>query len=412
MTRKICLLFFSILILIFLFFTVCKKSEQPQKQYTVTFWTLQLNGFENYFNNVITEFEMQNPNTKINWIDIPYSEGEKRVLASLLSNEVPDLINITADFATTLYNKKALSTISPNAVNEFNSSVLKSLKTKNGFVAFPFYATSAVTIYNKAILKKIGAKKIPETYEELNNITKLIKNKTGSFAQMPTLCENDTFFKILNKYGINSPAAYASQKTAEIYSTYRDFYKNNFIPRESITQTHREVLEKYGSGQIVFLQAGANFLNLIKENSPTIYKNTEVTKQLTSPDGKYDVSLMTLAIPQKAKNQEMAMKFAQFLLNEKNQLEFAKLSSILPTNQKTLTNDEFKNLAADPLQKKARKISAAQLNKLQPSPFFLKNKHDIINLINITTQEILLNNAEIIKILEEASLKWTELETS
>ena len=43
-----------------------------------------MNDFSDYINGVISEFEVQNPDIKIKWIDVPFSEGEKRTLASVL----------------------------------------------------------------------------------------------------------------------------------------------------------------------------------------------------------------------------------------------------------------------------------------------------------------------------------------
>ena len=44
--------------------------------------------------------------------------------------------------------------------------------------------------------------------------------------------------------------------------------------------THREALEQYMAGKIVFYQGGSNFLNMIKENAPKIYAHTDVTEQI------------------------------------------------------------------------------------------------------------------------------------
>ena len=43
----------------------------------ITFWTLQMGDFAPYMNEVISSYEKVNPEVKINWIDVPFSEGEK-----------------------------------------------------------------------------------------------------------------------------------------------------------------------------------------------------------------------------------------------------------------------------------------------------------------------------------------------
>ena len=96
----------------------------------VVFWTLQMSDFAPYINEVIDEFESQNPNVKIKWVDVPFSEGEKRTLASVLSDNPPDLVNLNPDFSATLAHKGALFEIPQEQLGQFNSSILNSLKYK------------------------------------------------------------------------------------------------------------------------------------------------------------------------------------------------------------------------------------------------------------------------------------------
>ena len=142
------------------------------------------------------------------------------------------------------------------------------------------------------------------------------------------------------------------------------------IPKESLTQSHREALEKYMSGQIVFLQAGANFLNIVKENAPTIYKNTDLIPQIVGNTGKYDFSLMNLIIPSKAKHKDDALKFALFLTNKNNQLELAKLTSVLPVNNEALAGTCKKNQCrTNPKYRRGRKKFKKQ------KEYYFVNKH-------------------------------------
>lgn len=393
MKKKLLILFliFICLIIISNILGIDKKAQIKQTE--VVFWTLQLGTFDTYINNVINSFEAQNPDIKINWIDVPYSEGEKRVLASLLSNSTPDLINITSDFSSILADKQALYYIEEKNMDIFAEEIKQTLTNKNGYYALPFYATSALTFYNQDLLSQANIKILPKTYNELNKISPIIKENISVYAQMPTLCENDSFIKILNKHDIDIYKNINSQNSIKLLNEYKKLYQQQYIPNETITTTHREVLEKYSAGQIVFIQAGANFLNIIKENAPDIYKKTKVSTQLHGTTPKYDFSLMNLAIPLKAKNKQAALKFALFLLNEENQLEFAKLTSILPVNKKTLENDYFNYdlNKENTLEVQTRKISAYQL-KFPLMPQKIKgNKKDVTNNFNLMVQNIMLN---------------------
>ena len=87
-----------------------------------------MSDFAPYINGVIDEFEAQNPDVKIKWVDVPFSEGEKRTLASVLSDNPPDLVNLNPDFSATLAHKGALYEIPQDKLGQFNSSILSSLK--------------------------------------------------------------------------------------------------------------------------------------------------------------------------------------------------------------------------------------------------------------------------------------------
>ena len=100
MTKKLLIILITTFVLITGSFFIFRK-KTPQKN-VVVFWTLQMSDFAPYITSVIKEFEFKNPNIKIKWVDVPFSEGEKRTLASVLSDNPPDLVNLNPDFSATL----------------------------------------------------------------------------------------------------------------------------------------------------------------------------------------------------------------------------------------------------------------------------------------------------------------------
>ena len=405
--KKFFLIILIVLACVFSFWSINKKNKIDENN-EVTFWTLQMNDFAPYINGIIKEFETQNPDIKIKWIDVPFSEGEKRTLASVLSDTPPDLINLNPDFSALLAQRGALYEIDTKYTNDFNQEILETLKYNGKLYSIPWYATSAVTIYNKDLVKKANIT-LPSTYDELGKTAPQIRN-TGAYAMLPNITENDTMLRILNKYGINSAQNINSDKSIEVFNYFKNLYENDLIPKESITQTHREALEKYMAEKIVFFQAGANFLTMIKENAPSTYEKTDVAPQLLGELGQNDFSLMNFVIPERAAHKEQALKFALFLTNERNQLELAKLTNVLATNQKTLQNEFYTKYDGNDLTAKARVISAKQLNHVKPALETERNQKEINTLINTAVQQILLNKNTTKNILDDVSKKWRSLE--
>lgn len=385
------LIIFTVLITI----PFSKKSSDNE----VVFWTLQMSDFSSYMNKVIQEFETQNPQIKIKWVDVPFSEGEKRTLASVLSNNPPDLINLNPDFSAILAQRGALYEIDESLTRQFNKDIINSLKYNGKLYSLPWYATSAVTIYNKKLLSKSGVK-MPETFEDLEKIAPVVKEKTGAYILLPNITENDTMLRILNKYGVTA-LNINSQASVEVFDYFKNLYEKDLIPKESVTQTHREALEKYMAEQIVFFQAGANFLNMIKENAPSTYQNTDVAPQIKGKLGQNDFSLMNFVIPVRAKHKDEAVKFALFLTNYENQLELAKLTNILAVNKETLKDEFYTNYDENDLIAKARVISAKQINKIEPSFIPMKDQKEINTVVNTAVQQILLNKNTTRNILDD-----------
>ena len=402
--KKTFLIVFALILGLAICSFICINKKQNADN-EVVFWTLQMNDFAPYMNKVISNFEKENPNIKIKWIDVPFSEGEKRTLASVLSNNPPDLVNLNPDFSALLAQKGALEEIPETQTTQYISEVVESLKYNGKIYSLPWYATSAITIYNKNLLNKANVN-IPKTFEELEKIAPKIKSHTNAYVFLPNLSENDTMLKILNKYGVNSAENINSQKSVAVFELFKNLYIKDLIPKESITQTHREALEKYMSENIVLFQAGANFLNMIKENAPTTYKHTDVAPQIVGELRQNDFSLMNFVIPLRAKHKQEALKFALYLTNEENQLELGKLTNVLAVNKKALQNQFYTTYTNDDLLAKARVISAKQLNKIQPVLKTERNQKEINTLINSAVQEILLDKAETPSILDRVSKTW------
>lgn len=368
--------------------TACSiRQENSQKEVTV--WTLQMGDFSDYMYKVIREYEKTHPNLHIKWVDVPFSEGEKRTLAAVMTDNPPDLINLNPDFSALLAQKGTLEEINPEDLKSFNPEIVKALMYNDKLYSIPWYATSAITIYNKDLFEKSGIIRLPKTYKELASISEKIKTKTGAYAYLPTITENDTMMKILNKYGISDISDLNSEESKKVFEMFKTLYEKDFIPPETITMTHREALEQYMAGKIIFYQGGSNFLNMIKENAPTIYEQTDITEQFKGPVGQNDMSVMNFVIPKRAKMKKEALEFCLFLTNARNQLELAKMTNIIVTNSEAL-KDSFYNDNSD-LTAKARSISAKQLNHIYPQMKQRRNQKEINNAVNTTVQTILLN---------------------
>ena len=403
-------IFLSILLILFL--TSCNVNKQNSNVKQIEFWTLQLESFRPYITEVISEFEKSHPDIKVKWVDIPFSEGEKRTLASVMSNNVPDVVNLNPDFSATLATRKALLNINEfvdkEILDEYLPQTIEYLSYDGELFGIPWYMTTSVTYYNKDIVGDIA---LPKDYLDLKDFANEITSKKKVYAIMPTICESGNLLKILNKYdaityeekGLN----FNNLKAVEILSLFKYLYQNNLIPKESVTQTHREALEQFMSGQTAILVSGTNFLGTIEANAPEVYKNLGVYSQLLGSNGKADFSMMNLIIPLKSKYPNEAIAFALFLTNKNNQLKFAKLAPVFPS-QKSALEDKYFAQNSNNLEQKIRYIGAQGLKK-SVKPIVIQKNHAALNeIIDTMTQKILLNRSDIKQELTKIQKEWYE----
>lgn len=391
MIRKIFLLLLIIFSIIWCGVVVFSK---PKKNNEFVFWTIQLKGVaDELIEENISQFKSKHPDINVVWIDIPIAETQKRILASTLSSTPPDLVNLNPDFSSVLAKKDALEFIDDKNLVQFSPEILNILKYEGKVFAIPFYATSSTTLYNKQIFKKAGINSVPKTYDELYKISDKI-SKVGKYSISINLNENDTFSKILNKYDIYSPETIENSGVLP-YKLFKNYYDKNYISKSSLTLNHREIVEKYMAENSATIVVGANFIKMVKDSAPDIYKKSAVSTQLVGKNGKYDVALMNLVIPKKAKNKDLALEFAIQLTNKENQLKLSKLTGVLPVNKYALSDDYFKIVKSSEPIEVARIIGANQLNNLIQNDFGYDNKKSINDIINKTLENCLVLNKNI-----------------
>lgn len=402
----------------------CANQKAANEQITLEFWTLQLDTFKDTLQPMFADYERTHPDIKIHWVDVPFSEGPKRTLTAMMSKHVPDVINLNPDFSAILANRNALIDMNHTLPKTVISSYLpvtwqaSTLQRSDGSqitFGLPWYVTSSVTLYNQAILKKASLTEPPATFAELPTFAETIKEKTGAYGLMPVISESGNFLKELQKMGVplynaHGKAIFATPKGVELLTHYVDMYQSGYVPAEAITEGHQAAVGRYQAGTLAMFSVGPNFLKIVKENAPAVYKNTGVAPQFPK-DARYkDFALMLLVVPRQSEHPKEAVDFAAFITNSQNQQALAKAAPVLPSVTQALSDPHFMN-ASDDLMAKGRKISAQQLLKATEAYRIRPNQNAINELMNYYVQLALLGKIKPADALQTAQQKINQLES-
>jgi len=381
-----------------------QQTPQQPNHITLEFWTLQLDTFKSTLEPMFLAYEREHPNVRIKWVDVPFSEGPKRTLTAMMSGHTPDVINLNPDFSAVLANRNALvdmNTALPEQVKAsylpvaWQAATLNQPGGKQLTFGLPWYVTSSVTIYNKAILKKAGLTAPPATFEELPAFMEAIRKQTGAYGMMPVIAERGNFLKELQKIGVTlydpqGRAVFATDKAMGHLAYFVEMYKEGWIPAEAITESHQAAVGRFQAGTLASLLIGPNFLKIVKENAPDIYEHTGVAPQFPENSQMKDFALMVVVVPVKSAHPKEAADFAAFMTNAENQLALAKAAPVLPSVSAALANPYFSETQSDDLMAQGRSISARQLLKATAAYQIKPNQNAINDIIDHYVQLAML----------------------
>lgn len=388
----------------------------------IEFWTMQLQPeFTDYFNKLIANFEQQNPTFKVRWVDVPWADMERKILTAVSAKTAPDVVNLNPGFASQLAERNAwmeLDSKVPTAERQlYLPNIWKASTLNDKTFGLPWYLTTRVAIYNKDLLQQAGVSKPPATYQELATVAKQVKDKTGKYAFFTTVVPEDSA-EVLESFvqmGVelvdaNGKAAFNTPKGKAAFQYWVDLYKNQLLPKEVLTEGHRHAIDLYQRGDTAILASGAEFLNNIATNAPTIAKASSSASQISGETGKKNVAVMNLVIPKDTDVPDGALKFALFVTNDANQLQFAKEANVLPSTVKALQDPFFSTTPANatPVDQ-ARVISAKQMQDAEVLVPAMKNVKQLQKAIYSNLQSAMLGQKNVDQAINDAANEWNSL---
>ncbi|MEB3827317.1 sugar ABC transporter substrate-binding protein [Phormidium sp. CCY1219] len=385
----------------------------------VEFWTMQLQPqFTEYFNEAIATFESQNPDIEIRWVDVPWSAMESKILAAVSANTAPDVVNLNPNFATLLASRNAWLDLDDRVPREIRDRYLPNIwdaSTFNGkSFGIPWYLTTRITIYNQDLFQEAGIPNPPETYAELAQVAQQIRDRTGKYAFFVTFVPGDSaeVLESMVQMGMElvdaeGKAAFNTPEGEAAFQYWVDLYQQGLLPRESLTQGHRQAVQLYQSGQIAMLASGPQFFQTIAANAPDIARVSAAGPQITGQTGQKTAAVMNLIIPRNTDVPEAAVKFALFVTNDENQLAFAREANVLPSTVKALKDSYFQQLPPDasPVDR-ARIISAGQMSSASALIPAIEDIQQLQKIIYENLQAAMLDRKSVRVALADAAQQW------
>ncbi|RCW47769.1 ABC transporter substrate-binding protein [Halanaerobium sp. MA284_MarDTE_T2] len=379
-----------ILIIIITVFSAGKTLSAEKTE--IEFWTINLSPrFDEYFENLIENYERENPDINIIWEDNSFSAVKQKLLYRMAEDRSPDVVNLSPELMTSLVKEDLLYPVS-NFDKDFYQDYYQGLWEVGVFngksYAFPWYLSTQIMMYNKEIFMFAGIEEndYPKNIDELKLTAEKIKENTGIYGFMPQIKIHHEFIKAgielyTEKNGRIMPA-FNTKKAVEILRWYQNLMQKDLIPADTLTGGYNLALERYINGELGILITGPQFIDKIKEESPYIYDVTAAAPLVLREGEKISAALMNVVIPKKSKNPEKAAEFAHYLTGAEAQQEFAEKANVL-SSAKNAGGEDLKNKNGDLLKSAVREISKKQLKKAVDMTLKLPQADELIRVMDI-----------------------------
>ncbi|MDK2972256.1 MAG: putative chitobiose transport system substrate-binding protein [Candidatus Sumerlaeota bacterium] len=392
-----------------------------QGKKVIAFRTMQLRPtFDDYFLPLIAEYEASHPDVVIDWQDMPFQNYKTKLMTSFMAGKAPDVINLSSEDLLVYVDEGRLIPLDPLVSQDVFDAYVPSLleescRFEGQTYGLPWYASAFVTFANKAILEEAGlpTDAPPLYYEDIPAIAEAVREKTDAFGIFPLYTEEGILRTYLLEGGQplfdeQGRAAFNTERGRRILTYWTDLYRNNLVPSEALTATHRRIVELYKTGNLAVMSTAPQFLGQVKTGAPEIYANTIVGPRMRWHDSDTQfVALHTLSVSSQSKHPKEAADFAAFVTNGPNQLKFSKLVTIIPSVTEAL-NDPYFSAPGDTVEGKARLYSAQQVREghvFRPPP----NLNKLSRPMEDAMEQVAQGQKTAEEALAEAEDAWNEI---
>lgn len=316
----------------------------------ITWWTMSLSPtFDEYIQQIVTNFEATYPGVTVNWEDQPWDQLQDKTRNAFAAGEAPDVINLSpawlGEFAEAelLMDMDAALAEYPDVRAQYVDGAFNTATFNGVSYQIPWYlGLSNFLGYNSEILEEldIAVEDLPTNWDELYTFAEMVRETSeGDYYGLSINFGGGTERNLLPYLLYNDVSVYENGEVtldpaaaADDLQLWVDFVQNDLVPRESINEDHRQMVERFANGETAVIMIAPHLLRLVDENNPEVYANMGVAPGITGTTGLNAVDVQSLVVPANSEYPNAALALATFITNAEAQAAFAKEVGIFPSN--------------------------------------------------------------------------------
>ncbi len=327
----------------------------------IRFWPWALSGFEEYLDQLIANFMLAYPEVTITYEIQPPAGARDNIRNNFAAGTAADVINVSdswvAEFAQAdvlLNMDEALGVAYPELRAQYVDGAWVKAAYEDVTYSIPWYlALSNVMAVNTLILDELGYSldELPATTAEVVEFARRVREDSGGayYAYSYALGELAGLGLLNNFYG-EGVELFADDgsvvfNTPEAAATLQDFVtlvQEDLIPRASLTDDVRQMVDRFAGGEVLLLTTGPQLLRLIEESNQEVFDSLVLVNGITGSANIRNIGgVQMIIIPESTPYPNAALAFAQFMTNAEAQTAFTQEAAIFSSNLESYDDPFF-----------------------------------------------------------------------
>ncbi|NPV53594.1 MAG: sugar ABC transporter substrate-binding protein [Firmicutes bacterium] len=298
--------------------------------------------FNTVYQTMEQDFEKENPDIDVETIILPWNEGHDRLVTWIAGRQAPDIANTGTRWVLEFNDMGVLEPLdkwlSPEFIKGFYPGALEA-RIKGKLYGLPVAMSARTLFYRSDLISKP-----PTTWSELVKVAQEVTSKHKIYGigvsgkKFVELTEfvyylygnGGSFFEI-EPDGSYGKAKFNDKAGVEALQFMVDLVHKYKVTEPNVTENDRGSLQDlFIAGKLAMVETGPWFAAMLQERAPNLKWGVA---PMPHNDGKPQSTLMvtdSIVMFKSSKNKEAAVKYLNFIYQDKYRLEFNKAFGMLP----------------------------------------------------------------------------------
>jgi multiple sugar transport system substrate-binding protein len=313
------------------------------------FWALGSEG--EFVQNLIPEFERQNPGIHVVIQQIPWSAAHEKLLTAFVGEATPDLAQMGNTWLPEFSAIHALDDLGPFVASskvvprsDYFPGIWSTNVIDGTLCGIPWYVDTRVLFFRSDILAAVGFPRGPRTWAEWREAMLRIKQQGRSrWAMLLPTNEWDPITNLgLSAHStILTPdgtrGAFSQPQFADAFNFYIDIFREGFAPRVSNSQI-ANLYQQFAQGDFAMYLSGPWNVGEFRRRLPPEMQGKWATAPLPAHDASEPTGISmagggSFVIFRASQHKAAARKLIEFLSQPKQQVRFFELTGDLPARR-------------------------------------------------------------------------------